>query len=169
MAEIFVAQWSHLGLISLWVSGSIYHIGWSGNYELWRSNPWKTIPIAHNIFDPHIGSIEIENNVALSGIYNMLASIGLANIYDIYNLTISLEMAAVSAILLASLHLIFLDSMCQWLSSFRPVLSSQSSAHHNHNNSSSTMESMESTLMEYRLLSYANVSQYNGSSLSSTS
>jgi photosystem I P700 chlorophyll a apoprotein A2 len=95
----------------------MYHIGWTGNFELWKHNPYKTIPIAHNIFDPHFGSTEVENNVAYSGLYNLLASIGISNSADIFSLLILTECLAVASILLAAIHLIYLDSILLWMQS----------------------------------------------------
>jgi len=113
--QIFLSHWAHLAIIFMWVSGNFFHIGWTGNYELWKQNPIKTIPIAHNIFDPHFGSSEIENNVAYSGLYNFMYTLGFASNQDIYNFLILTECFAVALILLAFVHLIYLDSYLQWL------------------------------------------------------
>jgi len=88
---IFMSHWGQLALIFIWLSGNIFHIGWTGNYDLWKQNPLKTIPIAHSIFDPHLGSIDIENNVSYSGLYNVLLTIGFSNLKDIYNFIILTE------------------------------------------------------------------------------
>ena len=60
--QIVLCHWGHTSIILVWVSRNLFHIGWIGNYELWKQNPIKTIPIAHSIFDPHFGSSEIENH-----------------------------------------------------------------------------------------------------------
>eukprot|EP00986_Skeletonema_menzelii_P019764 scaffold29115_cov1319-Skeletonema_menzelii.AAC.2 len=35
--------------------GNLFHVAWQGNFEKWVSNPLKTRPIAHAIWDPHFG------------------------------------------------------------------------------------------------------------------
>jgi photosystem I P700 chlorophyll a apoprotein A2 len=114
-ATIFLSHWAHLAIIWMWAAGNFFHIGWTGNYELWIQNPIKTIPIAHNIFDPHFGSSEIENNVCYSGLYNWLYTTGFTSNADIYNLLITLECLSLSSVLLAFVHLIWIDSYLQWL------------------------------------------------------
>ena len=88
---IFMSHWGQLALIFIWLSRNMFHIGWTGNYDLWKQNPIKTIPIAHSIFDPHLGFIDTENNIAYSGLYNILFTIGFNNINDIYNFIILIE------------------------------------------------------------------------------
>jgi len=44
---IFISHWGQLALIFIWLSRNIFHIGWTGNYNLWKQNPLKTLPIAH--------------------------------------------------------------------------------------------------------------------------
>lgn len=114
-ASIFLSHWAHLAIILMWLAGNIFHIGWIGNFELWKQNPIKTIPIAHSIFDPHFGSSEIENNVAYSGLYNVLMTIGFTSNYELYNFLILAEYLALVCILLAFIHLIYLDGYLQWL------------------------------------------------------
>ena len=99
----------------MWLAGNIFHIGWIGNFELWKQNPIKTVPIAHSIFDPHFGSSEIENNVAYSGLYNVLLTIGFTSNSELYNFTILAECLSLLCILLAFVHLIYLDGYLQWL------------------------------------------------------
>jgi photosystem I P700 chlorophyll a apoprotein A2 len=89
---------------------NLFHVGWTGNYDIWVQNPIKTIPLAHSIFDPHFGSSEIENNVAYSGLYNLLYTIGFSCVSDIYAFLILSECLALASILLALVHLIYLDS-----------------------------------------------------------
>jgi photosystem I P700 chlorophyll a apoprotein A2 len=114
-ATIFLSHWAHLAIIWMWLAGCFFHISWTGNYELWIQNPIKTIPIAHNIFDPHFGSSEIENNVCYSGLYNWMYSTGFTSNQEIYNLTIGLECLSLASILLAFVHLIWIDAYLQWL------------------------------------------------------
>jgi photosystem I P700 chlorophyll a apoprotein A2 len=109
-ANIFLSHWGHIAIIFMWLSGNLFHVGWTGNYDIWTLNPIKTIPIAHSIFDPHFGSSEIENNVAYSGLYNLLSTIGFSCVSDIYAFLILSECLALASILLALVHLIYLDS-----------------------------------------------------------
>ena len=111
--QIFFSHWGHLAIILVWVSSNLFHIGWTGNYELWQQNPIKTIPIAHSIFDPHFGLSKIENNIAYNGLYNILYTLGFNSTADLYNFLILSEYLAVISIPLAFIHLIFLDSYLQ--------------------------------------------------------
>jgi hypothetical protein len=127
LATIFTAQWAHLAIIGMWSAGSLFHIGWTGNFELWLANPIKTVPIAHSIFDPHFGTTEVENNVAYSGLYNLMATVGLTTSSDIFNLLILVECISCSFILLAAVHLIYLDALIQWLPTHQAVQTGSSS------------------------------------------
>lgn len=120
-ATLFISHWAHLAIIFMWIAGNFFHIGWTGNYELWILNPVKTIPIAHSIFDPHMGSSEVEMQACYSGLYNWLYSTGFTSNQEIYNLVISFECLSLSAVLLAFLHLIFIDSYLQWMNGGTPV------------------------------------------------
>lgn len=101
-ATLFISHWAHLAIIFMWIAGNFFHIGWTGNYELWILNPIKTIPIAHSIFDPHMGSSEVEMQACYSGLYNWLYSTGFTSNQEIYNL-------------------IFIDSYLQWMNGGTPV------------------------------------------------
>ena len=46
---VFTSHWGHLAIILLWLSGTMFHIGWSGNYTVWLSNPLIFTPISHSI------------------------------------------------------------------------------------------------------------------------
>ena len=105
--KIFLSHWAHLAIIFMWAAGNFFHIGWSGNFELWIQNPLKTIPIAHNIFDPHMGSSEVEMQVCYSGLYNWMYTVGFTNNQDIYIWTICLELMSLCCVLLACLHVTF--------------------------------------------------------------
>jgi photosystem I P700 chlorophyll a apoprotein A2 len=115
-AQIFLCHWGHLAIIFMWVSGNLFHIGWNGNYELWVKNPIKSIPIAHGIWDPHFG-LSLSVSDAYSGIYNWLYTVGFNSVFHIYNFVIACELLAVISILLAKVHLVYLDSKLQWLAS----------------------------------------------------
>jgi hypothetical protein len=110
LTSIFLSHWSHLALIFMWISASLFHIGWSGNYDIWSLNPIRILPIAHQIFDPHIGVIDIESNVSYSGIYNILYAIGFTSSYEIYNFVLVIELASLGLLALGHIHIIYIDS-----------------------------------------------------------
>mmetsp|Transcript_7316 Transcript_7316/g.18217 ORF Transcript_7316/g.18217 Transcript_7316/m.18217 type:complete len:765 (-) Transcript_7316:9-2303(-) len=119
-ALIFLSHWGHLAIILMWVSASLFHIGWNGNYEVWKQNPIKTIPIAHSVCDPHFGLSDITNEIAYSGIYNWLYTLGFNSVSKhLYNFVIACELLAVASILLgSSVHLVYLDGFLHKLNSF---------------------------------------------------
>eukprot|EP00977_Amphora_coffeiformis_P030044 scaffold44444_cov5024-Amphora_coffeaeformis.AAC.1 len=41
-------------------AGNLFHVAWQGNFEKWVTNPLKTKPIAHAIWDPHFGESAIK-------------------------------------------------------------------------------------------------------------
>eukprot|EP00929_Paragymnodinium_shiwhaense_P017167 TRINITY_DN12615_c0_g1_i3.p1 TRINITY_DN12615_c0_g1~~TRINITY_DN12615_c0_g1_i3.p1 ORF type:complete len:384 (-),score=-127.92 TRINITY_DN12615_c0_g1_i3:866-1969(-) len=98
---IFNSHYGHTSIILLWVSSSLFHVGWMGNYSLFTQNPIKTIPIAHGIFDPHFGShlTATATTIAYSGIYNWLYTLGFTSVAHIYNFVITCELLAVISIL----------------------------------------------------------------------
>jgi photosystem I P700 chlorophyll a apoprotein A2 len=127
-AQIFLCHWGHLAIIFAWVSGNLFHIGWNGNYELWVKNPIKSMPIAHGIWDPHFSdgiSLALSMSdrcdyavlLSYSGIYNWLYTVGFTSVFHIYNFVIGCELLAVISILLAKVHLIYLDSSVSKLQS----------------------------------------------------
>ena len=123
-ALIFLSHWGHLAIILVWVSTSLFHIGWNGNYELWVKNPIATIGIAHGIWDPHFGfsisdaysSGKSDSTIvqSSSGIYNWLYTLGFIQVNDLYNFVIISECVAVISIPLGKVHLIYLEDTLQW-------------------------------------------------------
>ena len=53
--------------------------------------------------------------VSYSGIYNWLYTVGFNSLLEIYNFVIMNELLAVVVILLAELHLVYLDAKLYWL------------------------------------------------------
>lgn len=111
--QIFTAHWGHLAIILMWVSGNLYHIASNANYSLWIKNPIPSMPIAHNIWDPHFTnstSTPYSHTttaavlIAYSGIYNQLYTSGFSTINQIYKATFALSCLAVISILLAKIH-----------------------------------------------------------------
>jgi photosystem I P700 chlorophyll a apoprotein A2 len=107
----------------MWVSGNLFHIGWNGNYELWKQNPIGTLPIAGSIWDPHFGSSGSGQhmNIAYNGIYALLYTLGFNSVSHLYNLVIATELLAVISILLAFSNAIHLDSLAQWVRHHSPI------------------------------------------------
>ena len=69
--QIFTAHWGHLTIILIWVSGNLYHIASNANYSLWVKNPIPSIPIAHNIWDPHFTNSSLLTQVFITN-YTLL-------------------------------------------------------------------------------------------------
>ena len=95
---------------NLQVVGSIHDI----DYSLWVKNPIPSIPIAHNIWDPHFTNststpyshtIITTILIAYSGIYNQLYTSGFNTINQIYKTTFTSSCLAVISILLAKIHI----------------------------------------------------------------
>jgi len=126
--QIFTSHWGHLGIIFLWISGNLFHIGWNGNYELWLLHPIATIPIAHGIWDPNFTSelngLSDYTVVSFSGISNWLYTLGFTSVFHLYNLVIVFQLLAVISILLGKLHLMYHEELLHWLSFNKPTASS---------------------------------------------
>ena len=58
--KIFASHFGHLAIIFLWTAGNFFHVAWQGNFEKWVSDPLKTRPIAHAIWDPHFGEAALK-------------------------------------------------------------------------------------------------------------
>jgi photosystem I P700 chlorophyll a apoprotein A2 len=114
--ELFLCHWGHLGLIFLWASGNLFHIAWSGNYELWLLNPIGTLGVGHGLWDPHFASgSESGSLVLFSGIFHWLYSVGFRNLFQIYNFQLLLEFLALGCLVLGKLHLLSQDALWVWL------------------------------------------------------
>ena len=59
--KIFASHFGHLAVIFLWTAGNLFHVAWQGNFEKWVTNPLKTKPIAHSIWDPHFGQSALKD------------------------------------------------------------------------------------------------------------
>ena len=99
---LFKSHWGHLSIIFLWLAGNIFHVGWSGNYTIWHSNPIIFTPIAHSIWDPHADIIEstFTANSLFSGVYNWLLNFGFSSNHQLYAITLALETLAILSLLL---------------------------------------------------------------------
>lgn len=125
--DIFISHWAHLGLIIAWLTASFFHLGFQGNYEIWSHNPIKVSQIAHSIFDPHLSTSEPEVNIAYSGLYNLLFTIGFSNTSEIFRATISLECACLASGILSIFHSSYMDSLLYFSSASQAKLSLHSS------------------------------------------
>ena len=112
---LFSAQWAHLSLVLLWVAGSLFHIGWTGSFTVWLSNPCSVIPVAHSVFDPHLGSGAVECLPACSGLYNCLATVGVALTSELLLSSLAVVVVALLVLVLSALQVVFLGSALQWL------------------------------------------------------
>jgi photosystem I P700 chlorophyll a apoprotein A2 len=111
-AHFFLSHWVHLSALMFWVADNLFHTGWNGNLELWILNPIVNIPIAHGLWDPHLGISVVYSYclsdsaivIAFSGLYNWLYTFGFKNAYHVYNLSMLCELSAVFSLALGNLH-----------------------------------------------------------------
>lgn len=140
---IFATHWGHLAIIFLWLSGSLFHIGWSGNFSAWVLNPLSIIPVAHAIWDPHFFlsvSFSLYSTPSYAGIYNWLIGVGFTSTHQIYFTSLSCDFLALSSLLLGRSHLTF--------SSLLTHFSSRSSHSASLPFSSHTMPTLSSTHLD---------------------
>jgi hypothetical protein len=81
--HIFLCHWGHLGIIFVWVSGTLSSIGQAGNYMLWTRNPIAHVPVAHVVWDPHFSANSYDFNNSYSSVYHQLYSMGLRSVGQI--------------------------------------------------------------------------------------
>ena len=91
---LFSTHFGQLSVIFLWLAGSIFHICWHGNFEIWSSNPCGVIPVAHAVWDPNFpassGSLDADTFTrAYSGLYNILYTIGFRSSNELIQFTIA--------------------------------------------------------------------------------
>jgi photosystem I P700 chlorophyll a apoprotein A2 len=112
--KIFASHFGHLAVIFLWTSGNLFHVAWQGNFEKWVSNPLKTKPIAHSIWDPHFGESALKAfskgntypvNIAYSGVYQWWYTIGFRTNQELYAGSIGLLLFSCVLLFAGWLHL----------------------------------------------------------------
>jgi photosystem I P700 chlorophyll a apoprotein A2 len=112
--KIFASHFGHLAVIFLWTSGNLFHVAWQGNFEKWVSNPLKTKPIAHAIWDPHFGESALKAfskgntypvNIAYSGVYQWWYTIGFRTNQELYAGAIGLLLFSCALLFAGWLHL----------------------------------------------------------------
>jgi photosystem I P700 chlorophyll a apoprotein A2 len=112
--KIFASHFGHLAVIFLWTAGNLFHVAWQGNFEKWVTNPLKTKPIAHAIWDPHFGESAIKAfskgntypvNIAFSGVYHWWYTIGFRTNQELYLGSIGLLLLSSALLFAGWLHL----------------------------------------------------------------
>lgn len=128
---LFSTHWGHLSIVFLWLSGTLFHVGWTGNYSYWKVNPISTIAISHVIWDPHFSVVAITLNTeylfnstpSYSRVYNWLLAVGFLNETQVYLFVLTCEFVALTCLLLAKLHLLSSRSLVKWLINNRSTYS----------------------------------------------
>merc|ERR1711966_520232 len=112
--KIFASHFGHLAVIFLWTSGNLFHVAWQGNFEKWVTNPLKTRPIAHSIWDPHFGDSALKAfskgntypvNFAFAGLYQWWYTIGFRTNQELYTGPIGLLLLSCALLFAGWLHL----------------------------------------------------------------
>jgi len=112
--KIFASHFGHLAVIFLWTSGNLFHVAWQGNFEQWVTNPLKTRPIAHSIWDPHFGESAIKAfskgnnypvNISFSGVYQWWFTIGFRTNQELYRGSLGLLIFSCVLLFAGWLHL----------------------------------------------------------------
>jgi photosystem I P700 chlorophyll a apoprotein A2 len=112
--KIFASHFGHLAVIFLWTAGNVFHVAWQGNFEKWVTNPLKTKPIAHAIWDPHFGESALKAfskgntypvNIAFSGVYQWWYTIGFRTNQELYAGAIGLLILSSVLLFAGWLHL----------------------------------------------------------------
>ena len=117
---LFSTHFGQLAVIFLWLAGSIFHICWNGNFEIWSSNPCGVIPVGHAVWDPNFpasaGGLDADTFIrAYSGLYNILYTIGFRTSNELIQFTIALELLAMVALSLSCIHAMLTNQLVDWL------------------------------------------------------
>mmetsp|Transcript_20257 Transcript_20257/g.45073 ORF Transcript_20257/g.45073 Transcript_20257/m.45073 type:complete len:731 (+) Transcript_20257:1626-3818(+) len=112
--KIFASHFGHLAIIFLWTAGNLFHVAWQGNFEKWVTNPLKTRPIAHSIWDPHFGESALKAfskgnaypvDIAFSGVYHWWYTIGFRTNQELYAGSVGLLLLSCTLLFAGWLHL----------------------------------------------------------------
>ena len=117
---IFTTHWGHLSTILIWLSGTLFHITWTGNFSYWILNPVSTIAISHAIWDPHL-NYTLSSVPAYSGVYNLVFSIGFRTDFQLYYIVLATELLVLAFLLIGKLHLVNSSTLIEWLTTNRPI------------------------------------------------
>ena len=114
LSQLFLSHVTQLSLIFTWTSGNTFHVAWQSNYTFWQSNPSRTIPISHSIWDPNFGLLssdifsagytDVYILLSTSGLYNWLYTAGLRSETDLYLMSVFMEFTAVAILVVAYIH-----------------------------------------------------------------
>ena len=95
----------------MWIAGSLFHIGWSGNFSLYISNPVISIPISHSVWDPHFANFSVASSSAIqsscpsySGLYSVLYTIGICDETQVFYLVLSFEALSLISLMLGKFY-----------------------------------------------------------------
>jgi len=113
-SNIFISNLGQFIVISLWLSGNIFHIASDGNFDDWCHNPIRIRPIAHEQVDPHFGhnasvaftrggTMSSVNNET-SGLFQILYTAGIRNCTTIYWSNILIVLTLLTGFISAWLH-----------------------------------------------------------------
>lgn len=123
---IFASHWGHLSVIFIWISGTLFHIGWTGNFSAWTLNPASTIAISHPIWDLHFSGVAsnaaLASSPSYSGISNWLLAVGYRTESQLYSLVLGSQILALLSILLGKIHISYSTASHYWSVTKRPVL-----------------------------------------------
>jgi photosystem I P700 chlorophyll a apoprotein A2 len=113
--RIFASHFGHLAIILLWTSGNLFHVAWQGNFQQWVLNPLQLSPIAHAIWDPHMGpdiscvftpdGVSYPATVATSGVYHWWYTIGMRTDLDLYVGSVFLLLVSCLLLLAGVIHM----------------------------------------------------------------
>lgn len=113
--KIFATHFGHLSIIFLWTAGLLFHVAWQGNFEQWIQDPLTVRPIAHAIWDPHLGESATQAftqagasgpvDLCYSGVYHWWYTIGMRTNGDLYSGSIFLMVVAAVMLFAGWLHL----------------------------------------------------------------
>jgi len=124
---LFSTHWGHLSIIFMWLAGTLFHIGWTGNYSQFRVNPVLTIPISHPIWDPHFSTLGVnvssQTTASFSGVYNYLLGVGFETEAQIYYAVIAIESLAILCLVLGRVHMETSSKLLLWLIGNSPTSS----------------------------------------------
>ena len=120
LSQLFLTYTSQLSLIFTWAAGNIFHIAWQSNYSFWQSNPSRTIPISHSIWDPNFGLLssdifsagytDASILLSTSGLHHWLYTAGVRSEMDLYLTAVSLESLSIVTLVVAYIHSLLADT-----------------------------------------------------------
>jgi photosystem I P700 chlorophyll a apoprotein A2 len=94
-------------------------------------NPIARLPLSHSIVDPHFGlyaneaytsqGSTVASNLCYTGLYHWLYAAGYESVFDIYTLSLTLELLAILALVVAQLHVTRASQLMRWATSKLPT------------------------------------------------